>query len=306
MDRSQQLDVFSRPHNDQFSEERKLTGTTSTPPGQWPEVARNWQHIRSPLRPTPEDVHSFSQVIDTWVRDNPGRAPHSLILGVTPELYALPWPDPALLRAADRTRAMIDYVWPGPAEAAIHSDWLALDLPDASLDLILCDGGLIMPDYPHGQQTLCHNIGRMLTPGGLTAFRLYVPPSRHETAAEVFQALEQGTIPDLNCLKLRLGMAMQPSAEQGVALADVWAALREQAGSGWEELASRLNWPCDALRIIDAYRDSLARYSFTTTEQAIALFQASGLEHLQTFHHSYTMGDQCPIVVFRKPPQHQQ
>jgi len=280
-----------------------VTGIKSTPPGQWPEVARNWQYIRSPLRPAPEDVHSFSLVIDSWTRHNPERAPHALILGVTPELYTLPWPDPALLRAADRTQSMIDYVWPGPAEAAIHSDWLALDLADASLDLILCDGGLIMPDYPRGQQTLCHNISRMLAPGGLTAFRLYVPSPHPETVAEVFQALNEGSIPDLNCLKLRLGMAMQPSPEQGVALADVWVALREQAGSGWQELAARLGWRYDDLRIIDAYRDSLARYSFTTTDQAIALFRNAGLEYLQTLSHSYTMGNQCPIIVFRKPLQ---
>lgn len=279
-----------------------MTGIKTTPPGQWPEVARNWQYIRSPLRPAPEDVRSFSQVIDTWTSHNPGRAPTGLILGVTPELYALPWPDPALLRAADRTQAMIDYVWPGPVEAAIHSDWLALDLADASLDLIVCDGGLIMPDYPHGQQTLCLNISRMLAPGGLTAFRLYVPPSHRETVAEVFQALNEGTIPDLNCLKLRLGMAMQPSPEQGVALADVWVALHEQSGGSWQALAERLGWSYDALRIIDAYRDSPARYTFTTQEQAISLFRNAGLEHLQTIPHSYAMGDQCPVVVFRKPP----
>src|SRR5690606_16749439 len=264
-----------------------------------------WQYIRSPLRPAPEDVQSFSQVIDTWSRHHPGRAPHALILGVTPELYTLPWQDPTLLRAADRTQAMIDYVWPGPAEAAIHSDWLALDLPDTSLDLILCDGGLIMPDYPRGQQTLCHNISRILAACGLTAFRHYVPAPSRETADEVFQALNDGAIPDLNCLKLRLGMAMQPSPEQGVALADVWVALREQAGNGWQELAARLGWSYDALRIIDAYRDSQARYSFTTVEQAITLFRNAGLEHLQTITHSYAMGDQCPVVVFRKPPDAQ-
>src|SRR5690606_10777639 len=131
MDRSQQLDVFSRPHNDQFSEERKLTGTTSTPPGQWPEVARNWQHIRSPLRPTPEDVHSFSQVIDTWIRDNPGRAPHGLTLRFPSGLYAVPSHDAARFGAADSTGTMRELVRPGPAVAAIHSVWLALVLPEA-------------------------------------------------------------------------------------------------------------------------------------------------------------------------------
>lgn len=278
-----------------------LTRQNATPPGQWPEVARNWKHISSPLRPSTEDVESYSQVINLWTQTHFEQTPRGLILGVTPELYALPWPDHAILRAADRTQAMIDYVWPGQPEAAIHGDWLDLDLPHASIDILLSDGGLSMLDYSGGQQALIHDTSRMLAPGGLAAFRLYVPPARKESVDHVFKALNEGTIPNLNCLKLRLGMAMQPSPEQGTALADVWEALREQAGSGWKELADRLGWHHEHLGVIDAYRHSQARYYFVSAEQTIALFENAGLTHVKSTYHKYEMGDQCPVVVFQKP-----
>lgn len=277
-----------------------MTRKNTSPSSQWPEMARNWKHIPSPLRPSPQDVESYRQVINIWAQAHPGRAPRALILGVTPELYDLPWPDRALLRAADRSRAMIDYVWPGPAEAAIHRDWIDLDLPAASVDMIVSDGGLIMPDYPKGQQALCDNISRMLVPGGLTAFRLYTPPAQRESAENVLKALNEGAVSNLSVLKLRLGMAMQQSPEQGVALADVWTRLREEADS-WQELAGRLDWNYDHLQLIDAYRDSPASYYFATAEQTAAQFENAGLRYVKSITHRYEMGEQCPVVVFQKP-----
>lgn len=285
-----------------------MTAQNSPPPSQWPQMARDWKRISSPLRPSAQDVESYRQVINIWTQAHPERAPRALILGVTPELYDLPWPERALLRAADRTRAMIDYVWPGPAEAAIHSDWIELDLPDASMDIIVSDGGLIMPDYPRSQQALCNNISRMLAPGGITAFRLYALPAQAESADDVLRALDEGAVPNLSILKLRLGMAMQASPEQGVALADVWKKLRgtlrgklKGEASGWEELADRLGWSHEYLQVIDAYRDSHASYYFTTAEAAVVLFENAGLSFVKRLTCSYEMGEQCPVVVFQKP-----
>lgn len=269
-------------------------------PGQWPAVARNWQHIGAPLRPSAEDSERFGSVIAQWNDAHPERTPRGLILGVTPELFALAWPDRALLRAADRTEAMIEHIWPGPRSAALMNDWRALDLPDASVDIVMCDGGLHLLDYPRGQAALCAELARVVCAGGLVAFRLFVPPTRTEPVEAVLQSLHRGAIRDLNCLKLRLGMALQGLPEQGVALADVWRTLRAEAGSDWNELAARLAWPFEQLQVIDAYRDSGASYHFVSTEQAVALFGNAGFECLAIHPQPYAMGDQCPVVVFGK------
>lgn len=269
-------------------------------PGQWPAVARDWRHIGSPLRPCPADGAAFGKVLSRWTGMHAGTAPRGLILGVTPELFALDWPERGLLCAADRTQAMIDHIWPGPRAAAMRTDWREIDLPDGAVDIVMCDGGLHLLDYPLGQAALASRLARIVAHDGLVAFRLFVPPPRRETAEAVISALNAGEIRDLNCLKLRLGMALQEGPEQGVALADVWRLLRSQVRNEWSELADRLGWPLEQLRIIDAYRDSGASYHFVTPDQAVAMFREAGFECVDTSTQAYEMGDQCPIVVFRK------
>lgn len=274
------------------------TNPSPDAPGQWPAVARNWPLIGPPLRPSPEDCASFAAVLDCWTAAHTDRAPRGLILGVTPELHALAWPDRSLLRAADRTEAMIRHIWPGEPEAALMTDWRSLTITDRSMDIVMCDGGLHLLDYPRGQQALCAELARILAPGGLVAFRLFVPPERPETPEAVLHALRQGAIRDLNCLKLRLGMALQTSPQQGVALAEVWHTLRGEAPEGWSELATRLGWRLDELSVIDAYRESGARYHFVSTAQAIDLFRRAGLRCIEVRSQPYLMGEQCPVVIF--------
>ena len=269
------------------------------PQGQWPVVAGNWKQLGSPLRPVAEDVAFFERALREWCAAHPGAKPRALILGVTPELYRLPWPDPALVRAADRTPAMIAHIWPGPAAHVIQADWRELPLPDASLDVVVCDGGLHLLDYPQGQSQLARTLARLIAPGGLFVVRLFVPPPQPEGAPEVLGALLAGRIPDLNCLKLRLGMALQRSPATGVALHAVWQTLRQAAGD-WAALAAKLGWPLQHLEVIDAYRDSAARYHFVTTGEATALLAAHGFEVQWMASGSYAMAGQCPTVVLRR------
>ena len=195
---------------------------------------------------------------------------------------------------------MINHIWPGPRALAMRVDWREIDLPDGAIDVVMCDGGLHLLDYPQGQMALASRLARIVAHGGLVAFRLFVPPPRRETPEEVIAALSAGSIRDLNCLKLRLDMALQESPEQGVALANVWRLLRSQVRSEWSELADRLGWPLERLRIIDAYPDSGASYHFVTVDEALAIFHEAGFECVETSTQAYEMGNQCPIVVFRK------
>ena len=132
---------------------------------QWSQVARSWLQLGSPLRPTLEDVGFYQDAIAGWCANHPGRAPRGLILGVTPELYGLDWPDAGLLRAVDRTIELIEHVWPGKREQVLHCEWRHAGLPKASSDIVLCDGGLHLLDYPDGQQQLAARLAEWLTPG---------------------------------------------------------------------------------------------------------------------------------------------
>lgn len=276
--------------------------TSSAPsPGQWPTIAATWQLIGSPLRPVAEDVALVRAASDKW-RAATSRPPRVLILGVTPELFHLPWPTGTVVRAVDRTEQMLAEVWPGERDDAVQADWLHMDWPDDSFDLVLCDGGWSLLDLP-SQQLLARRLSQIIAPGGRFVARLFVPPSRRESPEEVLSSLTAGRIRDLNCLKLRLGMALMPSSLEGVELAEVWRRAHDVAGS-WPALAERVGWDLDQLSVIDAYRDSSARYHFVSVEEFEATMCDSPVEF--TVHRvdvpGYVMGDQCPTVVMRRLP----
>lgn len=270
--------------------------------GQWPKAARFWKQIGPPLRPVAEDVLFVRNVLNEWGCRPEGKPPQALILGVTPEFYHLPWPAGTSLKAVDRTPAMIEYVWPGPVEAVTQADWLHIPYQQASMDLVLCDGGLHLLAYPDEQTELANKLAYVLAPGGYCVFRLFVPPATRETVDEVAAELLAGNIENLNYLKLRLGMALQRDAIEGIRLDTVWQALHA-IQPDQVELARHLGWEMDHLSAINAYRDSVSRYHFVTIDEAIATFCAGTGGAFQIERKewpNYRMGSQFPTIVFRR------
>lgn len=271
-------------------------------PGQWPLAATIFkQHIGSPLRPVLEDLQFLQVLLDRWFFRT-SRPLRVLILGVTPEYYHFPWPAKTELRAIDKTREMIDHVWPGPKESVSHTDWLDLQSLSGTFDIVLCDGGLHLLDFPRSQNSLAKLLADRINARGFCFMRLFTPPERKETTEQVLSDLFAGNIPDLNCLKLRLGNALQKSPEDGACLDNIWRTLHA-AAPDQEDLAGRLGWSIDDLRAINTYRGSQARYHFVTLGQVIETFVdgTGGLFSVESVEWPmYFMGDQCPTVSFRR------
>jgi len=274
-------------------------GTGHKRADRWPETARQWQQLGPPLRPAAEDIGFYSDAVREW--GGHGGAPRVLLLGVTPELYRLPWPKGTDFLAADRTQAMIDNVWPGPPGAVQRTDWLALALPDSSRDFVLCDGGLPLLAYPEEQRRLVCLLRAVLSDQGLCVLRLYVPPPQRELPGAVLKDLLGGRIPNLNILKLRLSMSLQEEVAEGVELATVWHALHE-AAPDLEGLASRIGWSVQHMLAINAYRGSTDRFYFATVDQVSDLFCKSpgGFEVRRLHVPSYELGERCPTIVLRR------
>jgi SAM-dependent methyltransferase len=264
-------------------------------PGQWPLVARQWLQLGPPLRPGPMDTAIVRTLIERWCDVAEARY---LILGVTPEYHAMAVAAGSV-QAIDRTPEMIRYVWPGQPSQAETGDWRQMPWQTPAFDIALCDGGLQLVGYPDGLSAVARELHRVLLPDGLFIARLFTPPETAETPEDVLQDLLKANIPNLNVLKLRLGMAMQSDAESGTALRDVWSRLHDAAGS-WPELAERLSWPLDHLLAIEAYRESPARMHYFTPDQAIAVFERSGFRHLDSASGDYMLGTQCPTLCFRR------
>jgi SAM-dependent methyltransferase len=265
----------------------------------WPDIARLWAQVGPPLRPASQDIAIFTETINSWTHDN--GPPRALILGVTPELYGLPWPQGTNLLAVDRTQGMIDVVWPGPRNAVVRADWTAIPLRDGSRDVVLCDGGVHLMSHPDGHRKFVRTLHRIVASGGLCIFRLFVPPRQRETPVRVLRDLLEGKISNLNILKLRLGMALQEHIAQGIALGQVWNAIH-RAAPDFERLASRIGWPLEHLLAINTYRDSEIRYFFLDPDTVRRLFCDSpgGFEWVTVRVPTYELGDRCPTIVLRR------
>ncbi|QPN62715.1 hypothetical protein H8F25_13725 [Synechococcus sp. CBW1004] len=263
-------------------------------------MAARWQLLGPPLRPSCQDLEIISKAISRWAPPPP-TALRILILGVTPEYPALDLDRQVDFQALDRTRSMIEAVWPGPRESAACGDWCSMPWCQPLFDVALCDGGLQLLVNPSGVAAVAKELQRVMKAGGLFIVRLFCPPMPGETPEQVVSQLLAGGITNLNELKLRLNPALQLDPERGVPLASVWQYLHERLGP-WSELAARLGWSLEHLQVIDAYRENNARMHFFDVSEAIRLITAaSDLEHLETVTANYRMALSCPTLIFRRP-----
>jgi hypothetical protein len=265
----------------------------------WREMARCWKIIGPPLQPTTEDIAFYTEAIYEWVQSNgPARV---LLLGVTPELYRLPWPEGTELLAVDHTWDMIDGVWPGPKDAVCCAEWTAMPLPDASRDIVLCDGGMNLLRYPREHRQLVYVLRRLLSDHGLCILRLYVPPLQREAPEMVLRDFVQGRVSSADILKLRLGMALQKKLMSGVKLKAVWDVFHEVA-TGPRRLGRRIGWSAEQMHAIDIYRGCEERYCFLSVADVRDLFcESPGGFRLDSVHlPSYQLGERCPTVVLRR------
>lgn len=265
-------------------------------------MARQWAQLGPPLRPPPEDVCFYAKTLQRWTQDlNSPVPPRALILGVTVEICHLPWPSGTRLLALDHTGGMIHSVWPGPQGTAICGDWKAIPLVSNSYDIAFCDGGISVLAYPHETRRMIESLERVLAPQGICAFRLYTPPAKQESPDAVLADLVGGRIANLNLLKLRLGMAMQKDAREGIQLQSIWNAI-SSAAPDFETLASRIGWKLEHLMAINTYRCSPVRYYFPTEAQVLQLFEErKGAFKIEETHRpKYALGERCPTVVFRR------
>jgi SAM-dependent methyltransferase len=267
----------------------------------WPGYARRWRLLGPPLRPVAEDVDATLQVVRAWCAEHPNEAPRALLLGVTPELATMDWPAGTSLVAADRAEPMIAVVLPkeGVPEGtrAVCTDWRALPLEDGSVDVVVGDGCFTVFDFPGEVRAFAREVRRVMAPGARFAVRVFMAPGERESLEAIERDLRAGEIGNFHCLKWRVAMAVQPSADEGVALGDIHEAYGRFAPIV-ADLTVRSGFEPEVVGLVEAYRGSRVRYSFpTVTELREAL--ADVLEVAGVLFKSYELGDRCPTLVLR-------
>lgn len=267
--------------------------------GQWDNVSEMWDLIGSPLRPCGQDVDLIVDSVSKLIGGNTGPL-KILILGVTPEFAELPIAQNCQTYAIDRSINMIHWVWTGEKSNAICGDWHALPWDDDTFDLVICDGGLQLIDYPQGIKELVMQVERVLKSKGVFVSRLFCPPLHPETPGQVISSLLSGDINDTNELKLRIWSSLQQSSDQGVVLNDVWHYLNEQLGS-WQDLARTLGWSLDCINVLDLYQGNYAKMHFAHSKDMVELIirSSSCLCIKEVVNGVYNLSERCPILVFQ-------
>ena len=266
----------------------------------WEKHAQQWELVGPPLRPSAADTDCFTDIVGHWSADRGQDARSALLLGVTPEIAQMSWPDNTRLIAADYSSQMIRAVWKmqgQPGRLAFSSDWRSLPLQDHEAGIVIGDGCFTLLSYPDGYQALARELRRVLRDDGLLVIRFFVSAAEVTTAEDVHAQLLAGEIGNFHIFKFRLAIALQQSATDGVCVGDVWESWNAQ-GHDIDALAAQLNWQPEVMRTIDAYRGMPARYTYpTVVEVETAL--SPWFERVVQYNHDYEFGENCPTLVMR-------
>jgi SAM-dependent methyltransferase len=263
----------------------------------WSSLARAYAMLGPPLRPSREDVRHMECTVAAWARSCYRTRIDALLLGVTPDIANMPWPDNTRLTALDSALPMVKAVWPASIPQkrwAACGSWQELPLATGSCDVVLGDGAINCVRYPVGCRSVLAEAARVLRDGGVVILRCYVQPAIHERPEDVVTSIFERPDPSFHHFKFRLLMAMQSSTEQGIAVDDVyrfWADQRLIA----EDVEAHTGWDQASIGTIDMYRDSNTVHTFLNRAE----LEAQLTEFFEVISLAAPHQETCPIYVLK-------
>jgi len=267
-------------------------------PNHWEKLVRHWSNIGYPLQPCAEDIAVYERFAERAAREGKGGL-RALLLGVTPKIAASRWPEGTALTAIDNSPWVIEALWPAPGTPdgarVICADWRAMPIASGAIGFAVGDGCNSGLPFPGVLGAISGEVARVLRPGGLFLFRVFVRPDPAETVDDVACALASGRIGSVHVLKWRLVGALCRDAERGVRLGDVWAVWNDMRRLT-ARLGERPGWTAAEIETMDYYRHSDTRFYFPTLAQIRALM-ARDFADIGYVCGGYELAHQCPILV---------
>lgn len=269
----------------------------------WDRLAGEWDLIGPPLRPCPEDIATMEKLVNRWICPTCTAAPQGVVLGVTPEIVGMKWPENSHIQAFDQEPAMINSLLPRHIRnnaAAICANWMTLPLEDGYADLVLGDGSLTLLAFPDEYRLLVFELARILSPDGLLLLRLFAAPEQRESSDDIFKDLWSGKIRNLDTFRWRLEMALIGSSDYSVPINDVYEIMNANTINP-DHMADTLGWPpLPVARMLERYRTfGTTRHSFPPLD-IIKKIMAPHFRLEEVVMPSYQDGERYPIVCFRK------
>lgn len=266
----------------------------------WVSSARHWSYIKSPQRPTPEDGSFLMRALAPVFQDQttPCRI---VVLGVTPEVVGLNWPDQVSILAFDQSEDMIRMVWsPNPhcTSSVTKAHWESMPLKDVSTQAIVGDASLNALPRLDAYPDVLREMYRVLEPGGLVALRCFVRPDNVEPLDTIREDVFSRKVGCMSALKWRLAMALAEPDTASVTLSSVYSAFAKLFPSR-EAFATATGWASEEIGTMDPYCDSPTCLNFPTLAQFHAAF-APWFDVTDMFYSSYELGEQCPTLVIQR------
>jgi SAM-dependent methyltransferase len=224
-----------------------------------------------------------------------------LLLGVTPEIATMPWPQDTSLTAADRSPEMIKKLWPGDAPGlrrVLCVDWFELPRPPRRYDLVLADGSFNVVGYPSDLRRLLAGVAGLVAHGALLLTRTFTRPLQAERMVDLEDAARAGEAGSFHAFKFRLAMAQQQTAELGVSMDDIWRLWRG-LDDRIDGLSALNGWTPEVVSTIDRFRGSHMRLSFPTRDELVVTLRTAGLSLVDSHTPAYEMGERCPTQAWR-------
>jgi len=263
----------------------------------WAQQSLRWKNVGLPTRPTPEDIEMMHELVIKHNR----KLEQIAVLGVTPEVVQIPWPEITKLRAFDLSKEMIASLWEpnkNVLSEVIHADWQALPLLDDSIDLFVGDGCLTaLPGIEIGAKVF-REVFRCLNPEGRLIMRCFIRPKSNETLEQIIADVNSQQIHFFGSLKWRIAMAICDADTATVVPSQIIKVFNE-CFPDRESLSSQTGWDIGTINTIDSYRDMLNAFTFPSMSQIE--YMSNAVFHFEEIKYgSYELSSRCPVISFQK------
>lgn len=266
----------------------------------WGKHSGQWSRVGPSLKPSPEDGVLTLTALQS-VFDDANDACRIALLGVTPELVQLAWPETVSLEAFDHSADMIARVWqphPNIFSQVREADWRALPLDEGTLHAAVGDGSLnVLPDLEHYPAVL-RELHRVLAAQGSIVIRCFIRPDKAEALPDVVRAVLSGEVGSFHAMKWRLAMALTQELGASVAVGDIHNVF-EASFPSRSELSEVTGWPREQIDTIDAYKGSPTQYTFPTLS-ALREQCAPWFDVVEVAYGTYELADRCPTLTLMR------
>lgn len=224
-----------------------------------------------------------------------------MLLGVTPALAAMRWPDAVRLVATDWSTEMLARVWPKvgmpPGTATLCADWRQLPLPDSFYDLAVSDGCYTALASLADYRLLNGELHRVLKPGGSVLLRCCCRPTSRMAVDTLFEQLFGGRIASLDLFRFLLAMALYEDSRTEITRRAVWQVWVHHVPDA-RAIQSRMGWSDDDLANMERIANMTHTFCFPTLDELVELAKPQ-FDLISHDIPGYEWGELFPRIVLR-------